>query len=52
MVTPVGRVRDEGGDFVIGTGEAGPVTARLRTTLLDVQQGRRADPGGWLHRVC
>lgn len=52
VVTPVGRVRDEGGDFVIGTGETGPVTARLRTTLLDVQHGRRADPGGWLHRVC
>jgi branched-chain amino acid aminotransferase len=52
VVTPVGRVRDEGGDFVIGTGEAGPVTTRLRTALLDVQHGRRADPANWLHRVC
>jgi len=51
VVTPVGRVRDEGGDFVIGTGAAGPVTMRLRATLLDVQHGRRRDPGGWLHRV-
>ena len=51
VVTPVGRVRDEGGDFVISTGQAGPVTTRLRTALLDVQHGRSADPGGWLHRV-
>jgi branched-chain amino acid aminotransferase len=52
VVTPVGRVCDEGGDFVIGTGEAGPVTTRLRTALLDVQHGRRPDPGNWLRRVC
>jgi branched-chain amino acid aminotransferase len=52
VVTPVGRVRDSGGDFVIGTGEAGPVTTRLRTALLDVQYGRRPDPAHWLHRVC
>lgn len=51
VVTPVGRVRDEGGDFVIGTGKAGPVTTRLRTALLDVQHGRVPDPGGWLRRV-
>ena len=52
VVTPVGRVRDEGGNFVIGTGEAGPVATRLRSALLDVQHGRSPDPGGWLHRVC
>ncbi|HEX4831897.1 MAG TPA: branched-chain amino acid aminotransferase [Trebonia sp.] len=52
VITPVGRVRDSGGDFVIGTGAAGPVTGRLRAALLDVQHGRRPDPGGWLRRVC
>jgi nonribosomal peptide synthetase DhbF len=52
VVTPVGRVRDEGGDFVIGTGETGPVTSKLRTALLDVQHGRSTDPANWLHRVC
>jgi branched-chain amino acid aminotransferase len=51
VVTPVGRVCDEGGDFVIGTGELGPVTRRLRTALLDVQHGRTPDPDHWLHRV-
>jgi branched-chain amino acid aminotransferase len=52
VVTPVGQVRDEGGDFVVGTGEAGPVTSRLRTALLDIQHGRRPAPGNWLYRVC
>jgi branched-chain amino acid aminotransferase len=52
VVTPVGRVRDEGGDFVVGTGAAGPVTARLRAALLNVQHGRSPDPARWLHHVC
>jgi branched-chain amino acid aminotransferase len=51
-ITPVGQVRDEDGDFVVGTGEAGPVTTRLRTALLDVQHGRRPAPENWLYRVC
>jgi branched-chain amino acid aminotransferase len=52
VVTPVARVCDEGGDFVIGTGQEGPVTATLRAALLDVQHGRRPDPGHWMHHVC
>lgn len=51
VVTPVGQVCDEGDDFVIGTGELGPVTRRLRAALLDVQHGRTLDPDHWLHRV-
>lgn len=52
VVTPVGRVHDQGGDFVVGAGKAGTVTSRLRTALLDVQHGRSPDPGGWLRHVC
>ena len=52
VVTPVARVCDEGGDFVIGTGAEGPVTSTLRAALLDVQHGRRPDPGHWMHHVC
>jgi branched-chain amino acid aminotransferase len=51
VVTPVGRVRDRDGDFVIGDGGMGTVTRRLRSALLDVQHGRAADPAGWLHPV-
>ena len=52
VVTPVGRVRDGDDWFTIGDGTMGPVTARLRQALLDVQHGRRPDPAGWLHPVC
>ncbi|MFI9387419.1 branched-chain amino acid aminotransferase [Kutzneria sp. NPDC052558] len=51
VVTPVGAVRDRDGDFAVGDGGMGPVTARLRRALMDVQQGRSADVDGWLHHV-
>ncbi|NEA46422.1 branched-chain amino acid aminotransferase [Streptomyces sp. SID10815] len=50
-VTPIGRVRDGDGDFTVGTGLEGPVTAALRTALLDAQHGRLPDVSDWLHRV-
>jgi branched-chain amino acid aminotransferase len=52
VVTPVGRVRDTAGDWTIGDGNAGPVTLRLRSHLLDLQHGLAADPDGWMHPVC
>ncbi|OLF06970.1 branched chain amino acid aminotransferase [Actinophytocola xinjiangensis] len=51
VVTPVGRVRDRDGDFVIGDGEMGPVTGTLRSALMAVQRGTVPDPHGWLHHV-
>ncbi|HEX6351911.1 branched-chain amino acid aminotransferase [Actinophytocola sp.] len=51
MITPVGRVRSEGGDFVIGDGTPGPVTTRLRNELSGLQTGRRPDPYGWVHKI-
>lgn len=51
VVTPVGTVRDRDGDFTVGDGTPGPVTLRLRSALLDLQQGQFADVDGWLHRV-
>lgn len=51
VVTPIGQVVDEGGDWQIGDGAMGPVTARLRTALIDIQQGRAADPDGWVHPI-
>jgi len=38
-----------GGEFAMA---AGPVTARLREQLLDIQRGRVADPHGWVHIVA
>ncbi|AHH99488.1 branched-chain amino acid aminotransferase [Kutzneria viridogrisea] len=48
VVTPVGRVRDEQGDWTIGDGTAGPVTLALRDALVDVHTGLSADPHGWM----
>ncbi|MDT0328085.1 branched-chain amino acid aminotransferase [Nocardiopsis lambiniae] len=52
VITPVTRVRDAGGDWVVGDGAPGPVTRSLRSALVDVQHGRRPDPRGWLHAVA
>ncbi|MFC4855940.1 branched-chain amino acid aminotransferase [Actinophytocola glycyrrhizae] len=51
VVTPVGTVRDRDGDWTVGDGTMGPVTAKLRRGLVDLQQGRADDVDGWLHRV-
>jgi branched-chain amino acid aminotransferase len=52
VVTPVGSVRDVGGDWTIGDGKPGPVTLALRKALVDVQKGVVPDPDGWTHKVC
>jgi branched-chain amino acid aminotransferase len=51
VVTPVGRLASAGGDVTIGDGGTGPVTAAIRQSLLDVQQGRAEDTHGWMHRL-
>ena len=51
VITPVGRVRSQAGEFTVADGEFGAVASRLRETLLAIQHGSAADPHGWLHRV-
>ncbi|GAA3037712.1 branched-chain amino acid aminotransferase [Gordonia defluvii] len=48
VVTPVGRVRGEQEDYVIGDGEPGEVTMALRDTLTGIQRGTFADTHGWM----
>ena len=52
VITPVGAVRGADTEWVIGSGEAGPVTTRLRAELVGIQTGRRPDPSGWIHPLC
>jgi branched-chain amino acid aminotransferase len=52
VVTPVGRLKWRGGEAVTGDGGTGPVTQKVRDTLLDVQYGRAEDVHGWLRKVC
>jgi branched-chain amino acid aminotransferase len=52
VITPIGEVKARTGDFVVGNGVSGPLTMKLRESLLDIQHGRVADPRGWLHPVA
>lgn len=47
VVAPIGTVRSQSRLRVFGNGETGPVTARLRQALVDVQEGRADDVFGW-----
>lgn len=51
VITPVGEVKSKAGGFTIHGGETGPVAAKLRQTLLDIQHGQAEDKHGWMHRV-
>jgi branched-chain amino acid aminotransferase len=52
VITPVGDVKARTGNFTVADGTPGPLTMRLRESLLDIQHGRVADTRGWLHRVA
>jgi branched-chain amino acid aminotransferase len=51
VLAPVGELVLDGRRTTVGSGKAGPHTARLRETLTDVQTARRPDPHGWLTPV-
>jgi branched-chain amino acid aminotransferase len=51
VVTPIGRIKGRQYNFTIGDGAPGPVAARLKAALVDLQYGRAPDPHGWLDRV-
>ena len=50
-LTPVGEVRSVDGNFTIGNGGGGPLTADLKQQLTGIQRGTLADPYGWVQRV-
>ncbi|MCX4746622.1 branched-chain amino acid aminotransferase [Kitasatospora sp. NBC_01287] len=52
VITPVGSVKSARADWTVGKGEPGPVTMRLRETLLGIQGGTVADTHGWLHPIA
>jgi branched-chain amino acid aminotransferase len=43
----IGAIRSPSGGHVVGRGQPGPVTVRLRDALLALQEGRAPDPFGW-----
>ncbi len=52
VITPVGKVRGESAEWVVGDGQPGPVTMRLRRELISIQYGHQRDPFGWVYNVC
>ncbi|MFL1380122.1 MULTISPECIES: branched-chain amino acid aminotransferase [unclassified Nocardiopsis] len=50
VITPVGFVKSEEGEFTVGDGTPGPVTMRLREELVGIQTGQRPDGHGWVTR--
>lgn len=51
VLAPVGTIIHNGETHVIGSGEPGPTTLKLRTALNEIQWGKREDKHGWLRRV-
>jgi branched-chain amino acid aminotransferase len=52
VVTPVGRLKWDGGELVMGDGGTGEVTALIRKSLLDIQHGDAPDPHGWMSQLA
>jgi branched-chain amino acid aminotransferase len=48
VITPVGRVASPSGEFTIGSGAPGPVTAALRASLTAIQRGVAPDSHHWM----
>ncbi len=51
VITPVGRVKHARGEFTVGNGGIGAVSAQLRETLTSIQRGTAPDPHGWMQRL-
>ncbi|GAB3589935.1 Branched-chain-amino-acid aminotransferase [Corynebacterium faecale] len=51
VITPVGTVKSNHGDFTVNNNEAGDATLTLRETLTGIQQGKVEDQHGWLYTL-
>lgn len=51
VITPVGRVRGNDTEWTVGSGEFGPVSARLHEELTGIQWGTHPDPYGWVRTL-
>ena len=51
VVTPVGKVSGNDGEFTIGSGGPGQLTGKLKARLVAIQRGEEADTHGWVTRL-
>jgi branched-chain amino acid aminotransferase len=52
VVTPIGSVRGAEGGFTIGGQSSGPLTQRIRASLVAIQRGAAPDPYGWIEEIA
>ncbi len=54
VISPVGHIQAKDVDvtFADGADHAGPVMAKLRKTLTDIQSGEIEGPEGWIVKIC
>jgi branched-chain amino acid aminotransferase len=51
VVSPIGAAKSKWGTWVTGDGNPGPITMKIRETLLGIQHGQVEDKYGWVKRV-
>ncbi len=51
VVTPIGTVSSHEGDFTIGSGGTGQITAKMRERLTGIQKGTIEDRHGWVTKL-
>lgn len=51
VIAPIGEVKARSGDFLVGNGEAGSLTALIKEQLVGIQRGRRQAPDGWVRQI-
>ncbi len=52
VIVSIGTVCDANGSFNIGEAATGPVTAKLRERLVNIQRGVEPDQHGWVRRIA
>ena len=52
VVSPIGAAKSAHGTWMTGDGNPGPITGKIRQTLLGIQHGTIEDKHGWNKRVC
>jgi branched-chain amino acid aminotransferase len=50
-ISPVGKIVSSQRKVSVGDGTAGEITMSLRSELIDIQFGRKADPHSWQHVI-
>lgn len=52
VITAIGKIHHEHGEFIIGDGEMGEATRKLRNKLIHIQRESEPDDNGWIKTVA